>query len=142
MLDIPGEPMVHATSSHRPEIVLFGTEHPLSLPLVLDAGPQILINGLSGAQIKVSRFGETTQQRVVPNDVDSVVRAIVELGGSYPDVVQFLQQANASGSLKSRFRVNALPEVGRVPNRDRNADSATESIRLGTPDSQLFGRRT
>jgi len=27
---------------------------------------------------------------------DDVIRAIVELGGSYPDVVQVLQQANAA----------------------------------------------
>ena len=142
VLDVPGEPMVHATSSHRPEIVLFGGDHPLTLPLVLDAGPQILVNGLSGAQIKVSRFGETTQQRVVANDVDSVIRAVVELGGTYPDVVQFLQQAKASGSLESRFRVNALPEVGRVLERELDEDSAGETIRLGTPDSEMFGDRT
>ncbi len=145
ILDVPGEPMVHATSSHRPEIVLFGHDHPLELPLVLDAGPRILINGLDGTQIKVSHFSETTQQRVVPNDIDSVVRAVVELGGTYPDVVQFLQQAKSAGSLQSRFRVNALPRVGgrstgySSKNDSEAKDEAEEkSIKLGTPDSELF----
>ncbi|NOZ41072.1 MAG: hypothetical protein GXP24_12730 [Planctomycetes bacterium] len=113
VLDVPGPPMIHATSSHRPEIVLFGTKHDLRLPLVLDAGPKILVNGLSGGQIKVSLFGSTTQQRTVSTDVEAVIRAIVELGGTYPDVVQMLQQAKKSGALTSRFRVNALPEGGR-----------------------------
>ena len=144
ILDVPGQPMVHATSSHHPEIVLFGHDHPLELPLVLDAGPRILVNGLSGAQIKVSHFSETTQQRVVPNDVDSVVRAVVELGGTYPDVVQMLQQAKEAGSLQSRFRVNALPEVGRTPSKkgsgeDDSDEPRQETLELGTPESALFG---
>lgn len=123
ILNVSGPPMIHATSSHLPEIVLFGTQHKLRLPLVLDAGPKILINGLSGGegsneesdggQIKVSKFGSTTEQRIVPNEVEAVIRAVVELGGTYPDVVQMLQQANNSNALVSRFRVNALPEGGR-----------------------------
>ena len=141
-LEVSGEPLVHATSSHRPEIVLFGPDHHLQLPLVLDAGPEILVNGLDGEQVKVSRFGETTQQRVVSNELDAVIRAVVELGGTYPDVVQMLQQAKTSGSLQSRFRVNALPQVGRVPNRNQGSDLEGGSIKLGTPESQLFGRRS
>ena len=118
VLDVPGPTMIHATSSHRPEIVLFGKQHELKLPLVLDAGPKILVNGLSGGQIKVSQFGGTTQQRTVSTDVEEVIRAVVELGGTYPDVVQMLQQAKKSGALTSRFRVNALPEGGREFLRD------------------------
>ncbi|MEM8946537.1 MAG: flagellar basal body P-ring protein FlgI [Planctomycetota bacterium] len=113
VLDVAGPPMVHATSSHRPEIVMFGKHHALNLPLVLDAGPKILVNGLTGGQIKVSQFDGATDQRTVPNDVEAVIRAVVELGGTYPDVVQMLQQANSTGALTSRFRVNALPEGGR-----------------------------
>ena len=118
VLDIAGSPMIHATSSHRPEIVMFGKSHALNLPLVLDAGPKILVNGLEGGQIKVSQFDGATQQRTVGNDVESVIRAVVELGGTYPDVVQMLQQANSTGALTSRFRVNALPEGGREFLRD------------------------
>jgi len=149
VLDVPGQPMIHATSSHRPEVVLFGTDHQLRLPLVLDAGPKILVNGLSGAKIKVSHFGETTQQRVVSTDVNAVIRAVVDLGGTYPDVVQLLQQANESGALQSRFRVNALPESGREIVRSRAAPS-NESLAeqpdlsaydLGTPEPELFGKK-
>ena len=149
VLDVSGPSLVHVTSSHRPEIVLFGKDHRLRLPLVLDAGPRILVNGLSGAQIKVSRFGETTQQRVVSTDLDAVIRAVVELGGTYPDVVQMLQQANQSGALASRFRVNALPEGGReyvksrTPNSNEDLPTAPEgkSYDLGTPEPELFGKK-
>ena len=47
-----------------------------------------------------------------------MIRAIVELGGTYPDVVQALQQAKADGALVSRFEVDALPQPGRQYDRD------------------------
>jgi flagellar basal body P-ring protein FlgI len=120
ILDVEGPPMIHATSSHKSEIVLFGKEHQFKLPMVLDAGPQIMINGLNGDQITVSRFmpNGPTQQRVVSTNVDDVIRAIFALEGDYPDVVQMLQQAKNAGALPSRFRVNALPEPGRTPEHD------------------------
>jgi flagellar basal body P-ring protein FlgI len=158
VLDVKGPPMIHVTRSHHAELVLFGKEHAFQLPLVADAGKHILVNGLSGAQITISRFcvGEPTQQRVVSTDADEVIRAVVDLGGSYPDVVQLLQQAKESGSLASRFRVDALPEGGRQllrstdvkpePEnqqvRPENPDPAPEeSYELATPLPELFGRK-
>lgn len=115
VLDVPGQDMIHVTHSHLPEIVLFGKDQQLHLPLVLDAGKSILVNGLSDGKITVSRFraGTEPEQRVVSTRVDDVIRAIVELGGTYPDVVQALQQAKADGALASRFEVDALPQPGR-----------------------------
>jgi hypothetical protein len=130
VLDVGGPPMIHATSSHRQEIVLFGKEHHFKLPAVLDAGPRIMINGLSGTQFTVSRFspGEPTQQRIVSTNVDEVIRAVVDLGGDYPDVVQMLQQAKNSGALTSRFRVNALPEIGRTIDREENSNNSDAKL--------------
>jgi len=148
ILDVNGPPMIHATSTHKSEIVLFGLEHKMKLPLVLDAGPRITVNGLNGVDIKVSNFSETTQQRTVSNDVEEVIRAVVELGGDYPDVVQMLQQAKDTGALESRFLINALPESGReILNKNRESsteDSDSESSRgfsLETPESEIFGKR-
>ncbi len=147
-LDLPGDALIHVTSSHHPEIVFFGLDHQLKLPLVLDAGPNILVNGLSGAQIKVSNFGSTTQQRVVSTDVEEVIRAIVELGGDYPDVVQMLEQAKQNGALTSRFRVNALPEIGRERLKRDQESAGTEADEnssphydIETPEPELFSRK-
>ena len=93
----------------------------------------------------VSRFvaDEPTQKRVVPANVNAVVRAIVELGGSYPDVVQALQEANAAGALASRFRVDALPAPGRTydrpetPNDDPD-DEPSSPRRIATPLPSYF----
>jgi hypothetical protein len=81
----------------------------------------------------------------VSTDVEEVMRAIVELGGTYPDVVQMLQQAKDTGALSSRFKINALPETGRELVR-RDADEVIEdgkvepaSYRIETPEPELFG---
>jgi len=147
VLDVDGPPMIHVTKSFRPEIVLFGKSHQFQLPLVLDAGSKILVNGLSGGQITVSKFepGTAPKQRVVSTDVEEVVRTIVDMGGTYPDVVQALQQAKQEGALASRFRVDALPEPGR--RYDRDIDKTDEAAQTGpsrdvaSPLPNLFSRR-
>jgi flagellar basal body P-ring protein FlgI len=155
VLDVTGPDMIHVTRSHVPEIVLFGKDQELHLPLVLDAGKRIMVNGLSGGNITVSRFspGEEPEQRVVSTRVDDVIRAIVELGGTYPDVVQALQQAKIDGALASRFEVDALPQPGRP--FDRHADRAAapastgsgldgdqlRPLEVATPLPDLFGQQ-
>lgn len=147
VLDVPGPDMIHVTRSFRAEVVLFGKEQHFQLPLMLDAGKNILINGLSGSEITVSRFavGAKPETRKVSTRVEDVIRAIVELGGTYPDVVQALQQAKRDGALASRFEVDALPETGR--RFDRGTPDSLESplpdeqetpLDVATPAPDLF----
>jgi hypothetical protein len=125
VLDTQGPPMIHSTRSRRAELVLFGKDQRFTLPLVVEAGHHIMVNGHDGDQVTVSKFavGEADQKRTVTAKVDDVVRAIVELGGTYPDVVQALQQAKDSHALASRLEVDALPEAGREYRRDDSDDS-------------------
>lgn len=140
VIDVEGPDMVHVTRSFRPEIVLYGGAQRFKLPMVLDAGAEILVNGLNGDEVTISRFivGEPDQTRVVSTSVDEVIRAIVELGGTYPDVVQALQQARDDGALPSRLVVDAIPKSGRRYDREDDGqvdpeDAGATPYRLGTP---------
>jgi hypothetical protein len=149
-LDVPGPDMIHVTRSFLPEIVVFGKEQCLKTPLVLDAGKNILIRGEADGKITVSRFtaGDEPQKREVSARVDDVIRAIVELGGTYPDVVQALQQAAAAGALAGRFEVDALPQAGRRYDREVQQASAEgdaagadeAEFEIATPLPDLFRR--
>jgi hypothetical protein len=110
VLDVEGPPLVHATRTYRPEIVFFGTHHPLADGLRAEAGGSIVVV-IEGSTAAVSRFvaGEPDQCTSVPANADAVVRAIVGIGGTYPDAVQFLQQASAARALSSRLSFDALP---------------------------------
>jgi flagellar basal body P-ring protein FlgI len=149
VVDSNGPPMIHVTRSYRPEVVLFGRSHPLAAPLVVEAGKQIMVTANGPEHATVSKFAvnQPDQKRVVALQADEVIRAIVELGGTYPDVVQALQQAKAKGALVSRFEVDALPRAGRRYYRDdsgeeQNADpNATEQpsgIIVSNPAPELF----
>jgi len=126
-------PMIHVTRSRRPEIVLFGRDQRLKTPLAVEAGNRIMVTSHHSDEVVVSKFApnEADQKRVVSPRVEEVVRAIIELGGTYPDVVQALQQAKAAGALPSRFEVDALPQAGRAYDRQAVAGDSAEG-RSGT----------
>jgi flagellar basal body P-ring protein FlgI len=120
------EPLVHVSRSERPEIVLFGQEIPLLQPRGLFAGKEIMVTSPDSEQIKISRFAPGEEDRIVYTDTNlaSVVRAIVETGGKYGDVVEFLHEAKKNGHLEARVAVDALPKADRVFYRDDSADKA------------------
>lgn len=143
-------PMIHVTRSTRPEVVLFGEDQRFGVPLMLEAGPRIRVNGERDDQISVSKFaiGEPDQKRIVSNKVDDVIRAIVDLGGTYPDVVQALQQAKTNGVLASRFEVDSLPDAGRKFERVADENHQSEEVEptrtgwlTGNPLPSLFGKK-
>lgn len=125
VLDVPGPPMIHVTRSRRAEVVLFGKDQCLVGPVTIEAGNQIVIKSVNDHEVAVSRFavGEPDQKRIVSNNIDAIIRAVVELKGTYPDVVQTLQAAQTQGAIAGRFAVDALPEAGR--RYDRSTSEAT-----------------
>ena len=144
VVDSDQSPMIHVTRSRRPEIVLFGRHQELSSPLAVEAGTRVLITSRTPGEVVLSKFvpNEPDQKRVVSASVDEVIRAIVELGGAYPDVVQALQQAKAAGALASRLEVDALPEAGRTFERetdsaDASASSAAQPV-VNSPVPDLY----
>ena len=149
LLNSGGPPMIHVTRSYRPEVVMFGHEQVFEAPFVLEAGKSILAKATADDKVVVSKFvvGQPDQKRVVSTKVDEVIRAIVELGGTYPDVVQALQQAKSSHALSGRFEVDALPDGDR-PYRHKedvaegsDAPGAEERIVVGSPMPDLFSTK-
>jgi flagellar basal body P-ring protein FlgI len=139
VLNTQGPPLVHITKSKRPEVVLFGGTQEFNLPLAVEAGNQILVTSDDSGRVIVSRFAanQPDQKRFVSSKVNDVIRAVVDLGGTYPDVVQALQEAKAHGSLAARFEVDALPEAGRT--YSRFAGDEKEKRKADTSDGDTTG---
>jgi hypothetical protein len=112
-------------------------------PLALNAGNQVMITSRGPDEITVSRFsvGKPDQRREVSTRVDDVIRAIAEVGGTYPDVVQALQEAKARGLLPSRFEVDALPTDGRAYDRMAGGQQEADERSPGRAFSRASGRR-
>lgn len=154
LLDVAGPPMIHVTRNRLAEVVIFGRGQKFLAPLAVNAGNEIMITSSGDNTITVSKFSlqEGDQKRTVSPDVDEVIRAAVELGATYPDIVQALQEAKNAGALVSRFEVDALPEAGRefdrpTDNHEANQEPAgtaeAEDHRAvpASPSPELFAKR-
>jgi hypothetical protein len=154
VLDLADPPMIHVTRSRLAEIVVFGRDQHFLTPLVVNAGNDILITSRGSDQVFVSKYSvrDGDQKRTVSTRVDDVIRAVVELGGTYPDVVQALQEAKNTGALASRLEFDALPSAGRLYDRLAQGDqdekdhghggSDAERAKPASPVPDLFSRGT
>lgn len=135
-----GPPMIHVTRSLRPEIVVFGRDQQLETPFILEAGQSILVKGGDRENVVISKFAvnQPDQKRTVTSKVDDIIRGIVELGGTYPDVVQALQQAKTSHVLPGRFEVDALPDGDREYHRKDDGDGSRSQVEVASPPPELF----
>jgi flagellar basal body P-ring protein FlgI len=152
VLNIDGPAMVHATQSHLPEIVVFGASQEFQTPLALNAGRDIMVTSSGGKEVNISKFTVNggDQKRTVSTKVDDVIRAIVDVGGTYPDVVQALQEAKKAGALASRFEIDALPAAGRSYERyaedgqpiEENAETAANTTHAPErPTPELYASK-
>lgn len=125
-----GPSMVHLSRSKRPEIVLFGNDIHLKQPFVLDAGPTLLVNGQVPGEVTITRLtvNQLDEKRTVPNELDKVIRTIVELGGTYPDVMQMLCQADMTRCLSCRLEIDCMPEANRVYRRIEGYEDEGELV--------------
>ncbi len=145
VLATTGPKMIHLARSFRPEVVLFGADQQFQTPLLLEAGKHILVKAPPGGPVTVSRFelGKPLEKRQVSPRVDEVIRAVAELGGTYPDVAQLLQQAAVKKVLPadSRLEIDALPRPGQIDPDDDTESAQRASRRIRSPLPSLFSSK-
>ena len=135
------QPLVHISRSTRPEIVAFGEDVRFASHSMVFAGGEITVRSDSDNRLKVTRFSakkgdlKTFCDATVPD----MVRAVVELGGSYDDVVKAIVQAHRQGNLACRVEFDALPELGRTYHRkDRDEPFVSdEDVKMSDEDPEL-----
>lgn len=144
VVDVADPPMIHITRSRLAEIVLFGHEQRFLTPLAVNVGNNIMVTSTGGDQVCVSKYSipDGDEKRMVSTRVDDILRAVVELGGTYPDVVQALQEAKAGGALSSRLEVDALPEAGRTYDRVVQESPDGNDRSGGNPETQRHVKAT
>jgi hypothetical protein len=132
------DPMVHITMRQYPEVVLFGMDIALRQPFALEAGAVIYVNGQTPGSVVVTRFvpSGVDEKRTVSNRLDEIIRAVVDMGGTYPDVVQMLRQADMEKALSCRLEIDCLPEANRVYRRSNDSEEL-EIVEQEQPKSFL-----
>ncbi|MDO5553202.1 MAG: flagellar basal body P-ring protein FlgI [Planctomycetia bacterium] len=118
-LNCGGMPLVHLTEHKRPEIVLFSKDNIyLQGNFDVEVGSDITIRS-QGSEIIVKKYrAGLDEQRIVGWRLDDVLRALVAVGGTYPDAVIFLKEIekqqhlvayNGVDTQKCVLAVDALP---------------------------------
>ncbi len=109
---VTAQPMVHISTSKRAEIVLFGKDPHLVPPFRLPSGDFDVTAEAGDARCTVSRFAVSqgrVQQKQCSFGVEDILRAIAQLGGQYPDAVEFLRQADGHNCVNCAVLVDQLP---------------------------------
>jgi hypothetical protein len=136
-------PLVHLAGSRRAEIVLFGESPALVPPFSFLAGPEFTVTaGSEDERCTVSRFSvrHGTQRRQCSLKLEDVLRTLADLGGTYPDTVEMLRQADQCHCLTCRVAVDALPQATAVEDLakrdadDTNFREVEESLREAESD--------
>ncbi len=136
------EPLVHIRRTTRPEIVVFGQDVRLQTPAVVFAGKRILVKSDGPDRLKVSYFtlGQDDQTAHCANELRALVRTLIQIGGSYADVVAAITDAKQKGTLMARVKFDAMPQPGREYDLEAEAEELPEGFdpdALLDDDSQL-----
>jgi len=135
-----GPPMVHFSRSRKAELVIFGDDVRLKTPLVLATDNHLTLKSLDDGQIRVSRFapGEEDQQIVCSSRLDDVVRQLIKVGATYPDLANVIRMAKQRELLNARVEVDALPRPGRTYHREADDAEQHPNVEVASPLPSLF----
>lgn len=143
MVDSKKRPMIHLTQQKKAEVVIYGLDQRFKTPLMVRAGQNILVTALEGGeQVKISKHTvREDEQKIVPNRVYDVIKAIGELDGSYPDVAQMLVQANHQSNLEGNIGIDQLPMAGRYYERPSMDGIQLVSGKSSMPSKSKIGTK-
>ena len=124
--------------------MLFGPSQQLQAPLLLKAGNSIILQATSkeARQVQLTHFvkGQSPNHHLLELDIDEVIRRVIRLGGSYPDVVTMLVNADRNRNLPGRLEFDAMPDPTRMAARLRKVAGGTEPPKESVAIPNLFRR--
>jgi hypothetical protein len=107
-------PFIHLTLKQRPEVVLFGKDHPLTPPFAIRAQEFTLKADPGDDRCCVCRFmiheGRTAKE-LCPLNVEEVLLTMAKLGAQYPEVLEALRGLNEVHAVSCPVAINAVPAL-------------------------------
>jgi hypothetical protein len=130
----PGSsPLVHVSTSRRAELVLFGDDIALVPPFAFRAGDFTVTapSGDTRCTIGRSSARQGASRRQCSLHVEKIVRNLAELGITYHEVVEVLQQAAKYQCLNCKLAVDALPHATSVEDLARDGTANPTLVTSG-----------
>jgi hypothetical protein len=121
--------------------VVFGSDIRLRPPKFFYAGDSILVKAIDDETLQVSCFRPGKEDRFEQStmQLDSLIRAIAAVGGSYGELFEGLRSAKAQGVLPVRIEVDAIPTADRRYERPADEpEDETPDIHVAHPVPEMF----
>lgn len=136
VISIPSEkPLITVALQERPEIAIFGDSSLVQMNDFFEVNPRMTMRSEPDGQIRLVRFqpNEEDLTALVAPDVISVINGIRTIGGTYNDLVVWLDEASRRQWIAAPISMNPRPEAGRV--YDPNASTKAALAELGQDTS-------
>jgi hypothetical protein len=136
-------PLVNFTLSKRAEVMLFGDDITLITPVKVRAGTNFTITAEPrDDRCTISRFlvqEDNVVRKQCSLRLEDVLTALAELGGQYPDAIDFLRKAEDQGCLPCPVRVDAMPSEVTVQMLEEFSRDPGYLVNGGRPTTQARG---
>jgi len=108
------KPLVHLSTTGKPEVVLFGKGHTMLAPFSLTAGPELVVTARDGeteCMISLTDVGGKVTKRRSSCDLGEILVRCTDMGASYADLVDLLKQASNGHNLNAKMVIDGMPRL-------------------------------
>jgi hypothetical protein len=134
VVQIPShKPMVAVSLQERPEIAIFGENCAVTMKEFFEVNPRLTMRNEADGQIRIVRFQPSDEDltAIVAPDLLSVLEGFRSIGGTYNDVVTWLDEASRQNWIAAPIVMNPRPTAGRVYHRSAEAKARAELAASG-----------
>jgi hypothetical protein len=126
-----GPPLVHVSTTKRAEIVMFGEEPTLLPPFSFLCGEFTVTAGPEDVRCTIRRLStqHTSRPEQCSLKLADVLHTLADMGGTYPEAVDMVNQAGTYNGLSCPVAFDALPQ----------APSVQALAKKGAEDPDFFG---
>ncbi|MBX9681779.1 MAG: flagellar basal body P-ring protein FlgI [Gemmataceae bacterium] len=132
--------LVQFSLGKKAEVILFGTDHRLKLPVKIAAGAGsefIVTSDLGDDRVTISRITVDGQARKQCSmGLEDVLRTMANMGARYPDIVDFLRNLDEQHCLNCQVKLAVAPST---PSVETLADGGRDPNFLKEPRSRTLG---
>jgi hypothetical protein len=132
-------PLVAVSLEQRPEVAVFGDSPAVNMQGYFEINPRLTMRRDENGQIYLVRFqkgDEDLVARVAP-DCLSVLEGIRTVGGTYNDVIVWLDEAKRNNWIEAPIEFNPKPHAGRVYHRNGPEKNTEKDIERDTASNEV-----
>ncbi len=150
VVTVPSDkPLITVALQERPEIVIFGDSSRVQMKDFFEVNPRLTMRSEQDGQIRIVRFQPLDEDltAIVSPDVFSVIEGFRAIGGTYNDIVCWLDEASRQSWVAAPIAMNPRPMAGRVYHRDTASKAlaqhsdTTDIAQDATSDKKSWWRR-